>query len=105
MTLMVTGLEGLIVTIIFRHSATKGILVAMACTFFEAFNVPVFWPILVMYFIMLFCITMKRQIKVIWQEQRICDVRIYSIASNWPFRETLQGLNVLHTLILLEELH
>lgn len=47
-----------------RHAATKGILVAMACTFFEAFNVPVFWPILVMYFIMLFCITMKRQIKV-----------------------------------------
>uniref|UniRef100_A0A670IEZ5 Protein RER1 n=1 Tax=Podarcis muralis TaxID=64176 RepID=A0A670IEZ5_PODMU len=46
-----------------RHSATKGILVAMTCTFFEAFNVPVFWPILVMYFIMLFCITMKRQIK------------------------------------------
>uniref|UniRef100_A0A667HRA0 Protein RER1 n=1 Tax=Lynx canadensis TaxID=61383 RepID=A0A667HRA0_LYNCA len=48
----------------FWHAATKGILVAMACTFFEAFNVPVFWPILVMYFIMLFCITMKRQIKV-----------------------------------------
>ncbi|XP_077168510.1 protein RER1 isoform X1 [Paroedura picta] len=47
----------------FWHSATKGILVAMTCTFFEAFNVPVFWPILVMYFIMLFCITMKRQIK------------------------------------------
>ncbi|KAK7817260.1 hypothetical protein U0070_004397 [Myodes glareolus] len=48
----------------FWHAATKGILVAMVCTFFEAFNVPVFWPILVMYFIMLFCITMKRQIKV-----------------------------------------
>lgn len=47
-----------------RHAATKGILVAMVCTFFEAFNDPVFWPILVMYFIMLFCITMKRQIKV-----------------------------------------
>ncbi|KAM9103917.1 protein RER1-like [Megaptera novaeangliae] len=45
------------------HVLTKGILVAMVCTFFEAFNVPVFWPILVMYFIMLFCITMKRQIK------------------------------------------
>ena len=28
------------------------------------FNIPVFWPILVMYFITLFCITMKRQIKV-----------------------------------------
>jgi len=47
-----------------RHSASKGIVIAMICTFFEAFNVPVFWPILVMYFIMLFCITMKRQIKV-----------------------------------------
>ncbi|CAJ0915549.1 unnamed protein product [Ranitomeya imitator] len=47
----------------FWHSATKGVVVAMVCTFFEAFNVPVFWPILVMYFIMLFCITMKRQIK------------------------------------------
>ena len=32
-----------------RHAASKGILVAMVCTFFEAFNVPVFWPILVMY--------------------------------------------------------
>lgn len=31
---------------------------------FQVFNVPVFWPILVMYFITLFCITMKRQIKV-----------------------------------------
>lgn len=47
-----------------RHSATKGIIIATVCTFFEIFNVPVFWPILVMYFIMLFCITMKRQIKV-----------------------------------------
>ncbi|XP_040980107.1 protein RER1 isoform X2 [Harpia harpyja] len=55
--------SGLILILFLRHSATKGILVAMACTFFEAFNVPVFWPILVMYFIMLFCITMKRQIK------------------------------------------
>jgi len=29
----------------------------------QVFNIPVFWPILVMYFITLFCITMKRQIK------------------------------------------
>lgn len=36
----------------------------IGCTFFEAFNVPVFWPILLLYFITLFCITMKRQIKV-----------------------------------------
>ncbi|XP_006006543.1 protein RER1-like isoform X2 [Latimeria chalumnae] len=47
----------------FWYSGTKAILVAMFCTCFEAFNVPVFWPILVMYFITLFCMTMKRQIK------------------------------------------
>eukprot|EP00794_Sanderia_malayensis_P015173 gene15173-16732_t len=47
----------------FWHSSMKAILIALFCTFFEAFNVPVFWPILVMYFIILFVITMKRQIK------------------------------------------
>ena len=49
---------------IIRYSATKATLIAFFCTFFEFFNIPVFWPILVMYFITLFCITMKRQIKV-----------------------------------------
>lgn len=47
----------------FWYSGTKAVLVATFCTFFEAFNIPVFWPILVMYFIILFVITMKRQIK------------------------------------------
>lgn len=47
----------------FWYSATKAIVIAMFCTFFDAFNIPVFWPILVMYFITLFCITMKRQIR------------------------------------------
>ena len=48
----------------FWYSATKATVIAFCCTFFELFNVPVFWPILVMYFLTLFCITMKRQIKV-----------------------------------------
>ncbi|KAL8622668.1 retention in endoplasmic reticulum protein 1 [Nucella lapillus] len=47
----------------FWYSATKAITFAMICTFFEFLNIPVFWPILVMYFIILFTITMKRQIK------------------------------------------
>ncbi|XP_076451641.1 protein RER1-like [Babylonia areolata] len=47
----------------FWYSATKAILIGMICTFFEFLNIPVFWPILVMYFIILFTITMKRQIK------------------------------------------
>ena len=37
---------------------------SFTATFFQAFNVPVFWPILVLYFCILFGISMKRQIKV-----------------------------------------
>uniref|UniRef100_D3TMK1 Protein RER1 n=2 Tax=Glossina TaxID=44049 RepID=D3TMK1_GLOMM len=47
----------------FWLSIVKSTLIGLVCTFFDCFNVPVFWPILVMYFITLFCITMKRQIK------------------------------------------
>ena len=53
----------------FWYSATKATLIAFTCTFFDFFNIPVFWPILVMYFITLFCITMKRQIKVSTQSR------------------------------------
>nr|CAG4636593.1 EOG090X0FVI [Eubosmina coregoni] len=47
----------------FWYSVSKSTVIAVICTFFEVFNIPVFWPILVMYFITLFCLTMKRQIK------------------------------------------
>ncbi|RWS25790.1 protein RER1-like protein [Leptotrombidium deliense] len=47
----------------FWHSSMKATLIALFCTCFEAFNIPVFWPILLLYFFTLFCITMKRQIK------------------------------------------
>jgi hypothetical protein len=47
----------------FWYSAWKAVIIATVCTFFDALNVPVFWPILVMYFIILFTITMKRQLK------------------------------------------
>lgn len=47
----------------FWYGATRAVVIAITCTFFEFFNIPVFWPILVMYFIVLFVITMKRQIK------------------------------------------
>ncbi|GFU88422.1 protein RER1 [Trichonephila clavipes] len=47
----------------FWYSTTKATLVALFCTFFQMFNVPVFWPILLLYFLTLFGITMKRQIK------------------------------------------
>ncbi|CAH1121724.1 unnamed protein product [Ceutorhynchus assimilis] len=47
----------------FWYSVTKSTVIGLICTFFDCFNIPVFWPILVMYFITLFCITMKRQIR------------------------------------------
>ena len=67
----------------FWYSATKATLIAFFCTFFEFFNIPVFWPILVMYFITLFCITMKRQIKVSptslivkWRKGSFCSIHL-----------------------------
>ncbi|BFZ23064.1 hypothetical protein BsWGS_26103 [Bradybaena similaris] len=47
----------------FWYSFTKAVTVAVICTFFDALNIPVFWPILVMYFLILFTLTMKKQIK------------------------------------------
>jgi len=47
----------------FWYALINSTLIGLFCTMFDCFNVPVFWPILVMYFFTLFAITMKRQIK------------------------------------------
>ncbi|XP_041000018.1 protein RER1B-like [Juglans microcarpa x Juglans regia] len=46
----------------FWYSITKAFLVAFVLTFFPVLDVPVFWPILLCYWIVLFLLTMKRQI-------------------------------------------
>ncbi|KAI3460212.1 hypothetical protein Pfo_016875 [Paulownia fortunei] len=46
----------------FWHSLTKAFCFALVLTFFSAFDVPVFWPILLFYWLVLFISTMKRQI-------------------------------------------
>ncbi|XP_057527570.1 protein RER1B-like [Amaranthus tricolor] len=46
----------------FWHSITKAFCIAFVMTFFSVFDVPVFWPILLCYWIVLFVLTMKRQI-------------------------------------------
>jgi hypothetical protein len=38
----------------FWQGAQRAVLFAIFATFFQAFNVPVFWPILVLYFFVLF---------------------------------------------------
>ncbi|KAL9604403.1 MAG: hypothetical protein Q9219_000591 [cf. Caloplaca sp. 3 TL-2023] len=47
----------------FWHSATRAIAISFLCTWFSIFNVPVFWPVLVVYFLILFGLTMRRQIQ------------------------------------------
>lgn len=43
----------------FWHSATRAILISFVCSWFEVFNVPVLWPVLVMYWFMLFILTSR----------------------------------------------
>ncbi|EAU91585.2 rer1 [Coprinopsis cinerea okayama7 len=46
----------------FWLSSTKAVLIALGCTLSDVFDVPVYWPILVVYFFVLFTLTMRRQI-------------------------------------------
>lgn len=46
-----------------RYSSFKALLLGFVVTFFPVFDVPVFWPILLMYWLVLLFVTMKRQIK------------------------------------------
>ena len=62
------SLESEVVTVflcvgcVFRYAITKAFCVAFVMTFFSVFDVPVFWPILLCYWIVLFVLTMRRQI-------------------------------------------
>ncbi|KAF8345997.1 retrieval of early ER protein Rer1 [Amanita rubescens] len=47
----------------FWLSATRATLIALFCTTSEIFDVPVYWPILLVYFFVLFALTMRRQIQ------------------------------------------
>ncbi|KAF3021925.1 hypothetical protein G7054_g8550 [Neopestalotiopsis clavispora] len=47
----------------FWHAATRAVAIGFVCSWFEVFNVPVFWPVLVMYWIILFVLTMRKQIQ------------------------------------------
>ena len=55
----------------FWLSCSKAALYSILMTFFRIFDVPVFWPILLIYFIMLFFMTMKRQIMHMWKHKYV----------------------------------
>lgn len=46
----------------FWHEGMRAACIALFCSFIPVFDIPVFWPILLLYFIMLFVLTMRRQI-------------------------------------------
>lgn len=45
------------------HSAIKAILICIVATFIPALDIPVFWPILLVYFLALSFVTLKKQIQ------------------------------------------
>ncbi|KAI5305895.1 cystathionine beta-lyase [Ascosphaera pollenicola] len=47
----------------FWHAATRAIAVAFCCSWSSIFDIPVFWPVLVIYWLILFTLTMRRQIQ------------------------------------------
>ncbi|KAI5778954.1 retrieval of early ER protein Rer1 [Geopyxis carbonaria] len=47
----------------FWHNATAAIGFGFICTWINACDIPVFWPVLVIYWIILFTLTMRRQIQ------------------------------------------
>lgn len=46
-----------------RLSSTRAVIVSLLLTTSDMFDVPVYWPILVVYFCVLFALTMRRQIQ------------------------------------------
>jgi len=47
----------------FWHSATRAVGLSFLCSWSEIFNLPVFWPVLVVYWLILVFLTMRRQIQ------------------------------------------
>jgi hypothetical protein len=47
----------------FWYGATRATTIGFVCTWFSIFDIPVFWPILLIYFLLLFTLTMRRQIQ------------------------------------------
>ncbi|DAZ92519.1 TPA: hypothetical protein N0F65_012749 [Lagenidium giganteum] len=55
----------------FWYSTSKATVISLLMTLSSAFDVPVFWPILLVYFIALFTLTMKRQIQHMWKHNYV----------------------------------
>nr|POE89760.1 protein rer1 [Quercus suber] len=64
----------------FWHSATRAVSLAFACCWSEIFNLPVFWPVLVFYWLVLVFLTMRRQIQSMIKYRYVG----LSLSKGWP---------------------
>ena len=51
----------------FWYAATRAIALGFLCSWFEIFNLPVFWPVLVVYWLILFGLTSKRPLSLLFR--------------------------------------
>jgi hypothetical protein len=58
----------------FWHAATRAIIIGFLCSWSEIFNLPVFWPVLVVYWLILVVLTMRRQIQHMLSKDTLPDV-------------------------------
>ena len=77
----------------------KSLLIGFTMTFFPMFDLPVFWPVLLLYWIMLFTVTMKKQIKHMIKYKYLpfsFGKKVSSRKSHLP-SQPLQSLSLTHT--------
>lgn len=72
------------------HSVTVATMASITATFFPVFDVPVFWPVLVFYFILLFVATMRRQ----WLDMKRLKYVPWDIGSKKTYKSDPKTLSV-----------
>jgi hypothetical protein len=61
----------------FWYWATRAICIGFFCSWFEIFNIPVFWPVLLVYWIMLFFLTSKSPLRCLCRPPMVADADSY----------------------------
>jgi hypothetical protein len=59
----------------FWYSTTKAIAIGFFCSWFEIFNLPVFWPVLVVYWLILFGLTSESILCIMCKRRTEADTR------------------------------
>lgn len=72
------------------HSVTVATVCSIFATFFPVFDVPVFWPVLVFYFVLLFVATMRRQ----WLDMKRLKYVPWDIGAKKTYKSDPKKLSV-----------